>query len=479
MRKALHLIFACLILAGLAISPADGKPLPGPAAETRSQVSAQPYKLYLPILPFTIRPLPSVFGLEMNILDDGPSWSKTGKTQAFWIRALVLDWAEVEPVRTNPATYRWDRVDEAGLRQAAQKGAQVIARVQYTPAWAQKISGYACGPIAPEALDAFAQFLQAAVARYSKAPFYLRYWELGNEPDVAAAAVPEKSVFGCWGDPAGPYSGGGYYAQMLKKAYPAIKAADPRAVVMNGGLLLDCDPEHPLPGNDCRSARFLEGILKFGGGNYLDIINYHGYNQYWSGLQADENHPSWGPRGGVVLGKASFIRQWMAAYQVDKPIAATEGGLLCSEKNTAQCDPPGSAFFEAQADYVVWLYVRNWAANISPTIWYSLQDPGWRYAGMLDRAGKPRPVYYAFQFLTQELSGAKYNAPVTAYSGLQGYEFTAWGKRIWVIWAPDEKPHLISLPPGISRVLDKYGQPIPVGGGQITVKSPVYIELIH
>ena len=37
-----------------------------------------------------------------------------------------------------------------------------------------------------------------------------------------------------------PYYGGGYYAEMLKIVYPQIKAADPEAQILIGGLLLFC-----------------------------------------------------------------------------------------------------------------------------------------------------------------------------------------------------------------------------------------------
>ncbi len=88
------------------------------------------------------------------------------------------------------------------------------------------------------------------------------------------------SVFGCWGNPNDPYYGGGYYAELLKRAYPAAKAANPQAIVMNGGLLLDCDPRYPPPGKDCLPAQFLEGMLRNQGAAYFDILAFHGYPYY-------------------------------------------------------------------------------------------------------------------------------------------------------------------------------------------------------
>ena len=90
----------------------------------------------------------------------------------------------------------------------------------------------------------------------------------------------------------------------------------------------------------------------------------------------------------------------MESYNIDKPIIHTEGSLICPEWNPGDCSPPGEDFFEHQADYVVWMYVRNWANGLFGTIWYQFEGPGWRYAGLLDEDQNPKPVYEALLFLT-------------------------------------------------------------------------------
>src|SRR5690606_32739206 len=117
-----------------------------------------------------------------------------------------------------------------------------IIVISHTPTWAQQVPGASCGPIKPTALADFAKFMGEMASRYSKPPYNVHYWEIGNEPDVAPEQVPNDSVFGCWGNMSDPYYGGAYYAEMLKVVYPAIKKADPLAQVVFGGLLLDCDP---------------------------------------------------------------------------------------------------------------------------------------------------------------------------------------------------------------------------------------------
>ena len=41
--------------------------------------------------------------------------------------------------------------------------------------------------------------------------------------------------------------------------------------------MLDCNPTHPLPGTDCLTGKFFEGILQNGGAEYFDVVSYHGY----------------------------------------------------------------------------------------------------------------------------------------------------------------------------------------------------------
>jgi hypothetical protein len=440
---------------------------------------------FLPIV-FRGKQTPNLVGTEVNIAGANTDFATKAKTANIkWARKTAsIRWKYIEPTRTNPPTYNWNAGTEEIIKGLSAKGINFVAVVQWTPEWAQKSQGYSCGPIAENALDAFAQFMSAAVTRYSKPPYNVHYWEIGNEPDVPLISSPydPDSWFGCWGDPNDPYYGGGYYATMLKQVYPAIKAADPTAKVILGGLLLDCDPTNPPAGKDCKPANFLEGVLINGGADYFDILSFHGYPGYDGTLLVDENRTAWNARGGVVLGKVDFLREVMARYGVDKPLYHSEGSLLCNETAYPvicgrDTGGPGADFFEAQADYVVWLFVRDWAEGIWATAWYELEGPGWRYDSLLDGSGNPKPSYNALKFLTTELSYASYKQQITAYAPLRTYEFTGMGKKIWVMWSPDDSPHTFTLPAGTTIVLDKYGNQITPSNNQITIESPVYVEM--
>lgn len=423
-----------------------------------------------------------LYGTESKNLGFQTSGELIQDSGLILIRHNGLVWQEIEEIEGERNWAAAAEMEEF-LITTSENGLDTILIVRGTPAWAQKVEGSFCSPIKEDKLNAFRDFMVAAVERYSVPPFSVKYWELGNEPDVDPSVVKPRSVFGCWGDRDAPDYGGGYYAQMLKTVYPAIKEADPESQVLLGGLLLDCDPVFPLEGESCGSGNFFSGVLRNGGGDYFDIVSFHAY-PYYSGpsygfpsLYYDENHPKWGNRGGVVLGKIQFLRQVMDTYNIAKPLFHTEGSLLCHPQNQVDCDPPGDGFFEAQADYLVRLYVRNLANGVAGTFWYQFEGPGWRYGGLLDDNQNPKPVFNALNILTDKLSGTRFTGPVFAYEGIEVYEFVSDEKILWVMWSPDEIDLLIDLPENFSTAFNKYGQELTVDGNQILVNDPIYLEI--
>ena len=161
------------------------------------------------------------------------------------------------------------------------QGYEPILTVHDNPVWAAAIF---CGPLYPEHVATYADFMSALVARYGVAPYNIRYFELGNEPDNADV-TGNGWVGGCWGkghpnSAAG--AGGDQYAAMLKVVYPAMKAANANAQVMTGGLVHDYWVEQGGPFD----GHFLDDLLAAGGGNYFDVINFHLYEAFagkWGG----------------------------------------------------------------------------------------------------------------------------------------------------------------------------------------------------
>lgn len=449
------------------------------AQNSEEEVGIDSTQTYLPLM-VNRYPWVTSFGSQIKYLTNPEIANFAQDAGLNWARIDAFNWAEIEPVNTNASGYNWSSVDETTLRVANERGMKVIAVVRGTPSWAQKVQPYTCGPVKEAALADFAEFIKDLVKRYKEYPYHIEYWELGNEPDVVySPELGYDSVFGCWGDASQTYYGGEYYAQMLNVIYPAIKSVDPDAKVLIGGLLQDCDPTFD---KTCHTGKFFEGILRNGinqRGDNFDIVSFHGYVPYSGsskGLQFDEHNPKWEHRGGAVLGKVDFLRFVMGKYGISKPIIHTEAALLCPEYNVTDCANPDHRFYESQADYVIWLFVRNWVNGVLSTIWFTFDGPDWRFGSLLDETQTPKPAYNALKFLTQELNSASYSKRVLENTAVAGYEFTTNDKKIWVLWSPDESPHTVTFSATAKKAFDKYGTEISITGNQITVNNPVYVE---
>ncbi len=417
---------------------------------------------------------PGIFGVEINRGYVSSTLAQFSGMNVPWVRYNGIRWADVEATQ---GVRDWSKLAdiEAELKAIVSQGGIPMLIVRSAPAWAQQVAGKECGPIKPAALDAFASFMGELVTRYSAAPYNVRYWELGNEPDADFVRSSSDWPFGCWGDPTDAYYGGGAYAEMLKRVYPAIKAADPNAQVIVGGLLLDCDPTQPLPGRDCKEGRFLEGILRNGGGAAFDILAYHGY-MYWGTSKGDWDldQVAWKHRGGAVLGKLDFIRENLRKYGVDKPIIMNEGGLLCY-RSAPSCSVP--AFYNDQANYVVRLYARSWANSLKGAVWYTLNGPGWQEGGLLDPNQSPRPAYQTLRFMATLLKDARYIGNLSN-GALEGYAFRSGATTYQIYWTNNRSQVALSLPAGTQQIYTVTGQASSTNGTSISIGfEPVFLEI--
>jgi hypothetical protein len=404
---------------------------------------------------------------------------------ASWSRENYFQWDLIEPARTAPPTYKWEAVNEDALALAASEGIQLVATVQFAPSWAQKYPGHACGPIAENELPRFGQFVAALVTRYSQPPYKVHYWELGNEPDVDRNLVPGESVFGCWGEAGEQYYGGEYYATMLKTVYPMVKAADPQAQVLVGGLLLDCNPDNPPPlaGNtgqlkDCSPGRFLEGILHAGGGDYFDGVSFHAYDFYPAANQVGHYSngawlSAWDKDGPVLGAKALFLRGVLAAYShPEKYLINTEVALICGRSGSeAYC--LGDSYATTKAYYLAQASAEARAEGLQANIWYSLT--GWRGSGLVNASLQPEPAYPAFQFSVAMLREAKFTQMLDVETGTRGYEFSRGNERLWIIWSIDGQEHHIKVQAMPSGNWDVFGKALPIGQELVVGLSPVYV----
>jgi hypothetical protein len=103
-------------------------------------------------------------------------------------------------------------------------------------------------PSSPEGLAAFRRCIEATVKTWKP---YVHDWEVWNEPNILPGWQNEKP------DAAA-------YAAILKAAWQGIKAVDPKAIVAGGAT----------SGVD---LKFIETVLKHGGGKWMDAVSVHPY----------------------------------------------------------------------------------------------------------------------------------------------------------------------------------------------------------
>ena len=248
-----------------------------------------------------------------------------------------------------------------------------------------------------------------------------------------------------------------------------------------GGLLLD-RPNTTEVGSG-RPERFFEGILRAGAAPYLDIVAYHVYDFYHGQtINYDDPADPWAAYGGALKGKPTFLKEVMSRYGVTKPLVADEGGLGCAPHVSA-CNPPGSPFYEAQADHVARIMAVSLNLGVGNVSWYTLQGTGWRYGGLLDASQQPLPAYRAYQQFIDQTTGSSLPPQSVNYgSGLEAYRFSKRSEAVDVAWSLDVTTRVISIPQ--AKFVAAYGRNGDIitpsfsnGNAVITVGfSPVYVH---
>lgn len=287
-------------------------------------------------------------------------------TGARWVRC-DLDWKSIEATK---GMFNWVPFDQL-VNEATARGIHVLAVPAYTPAWARLTGTTDKAP--PTNLADYVTFVKAAVTRYL--PKGVRCWEVWNEPNIVQFWQPKP-------DPV-------KYTALLKQTYTAIKAIDPGATVVSGGLAPAGDSSD---GNYVSPRTFLAKLYANGVKGSFDALGMHPY-AYNYGIDA-----------------AGDWNQWFSmpkTYQIlvdngegAKKIWATEYGAPTGGTSTQAVTE------DAQAQYVsdAW---REWtaASYAGPLFWYALRDTGTdktdreQNFGLVRLDFTPKPAYGVFSQL--------------------------------------------------------------------------------
>ncbi|WP_333691870.1 cellulase family glycosylhydrolase [Chloroflexus sp.] len=451
---------------------------------TTAQQPASVTTIYVPVISAN-RIQPFGFETSTGALYNPAVYAQAGAMNANWVRLNTISWREAQPTPDSPIN--WNAPSFQQFEQEAQAasalGLQAMAIIDDHPSWATGNSSKICAAILDEYHDEFAAFVQAVVARYSQSPYFVRYWELGNEPDVDPSLLSGTEPFGCWGDKNDEYYGGERYGRMLRVVTPAIRTADPGAKVIFGGLLMD-RPANTLPSHEGKPFNFLEGALRAGAAPFFDILAFHAYAVFYPALSntdIDLTQGVWASRGGLTLGKVRFLRDVLQRYGVNKPIILNETGLRCWQ-------PCGNLALheQAQANHLIRSSMRAFANGVEAYIWYTLQGAGWQDSGLLDGNQQPRPAYTAMKVAIERLNEVRFPPQsFTGYgTGLEAYRFSGNNFALDVIWSVDATTRTITLPQ--SSFIAAYrrdGSPLTpaISGGNVTLNvgfENIYLKRI-
>ncbi len=308
----------------------------------------------------------------VNLISNAPAQLASVSTLGtHWIR-MFATWPDLEPQRGMFAA-NWLNYYEQTFR-SLPKGTKVLLDVVDTPSWESGSSDEHAPPANP---NDYAAFVASLAQRWAGKVSAFEIWNEEDSPSWWTGA-PNPAA----------------YAQLLKAAYPAIKAADPSATVVLGGLT----------GND---YGFLEGVYAAGGKGSFDAVGVH------TDTACDKLSPYDFLRGaGNRLIPDSFlayreVHAVMLANGDDKPIWMTElswrtTNAPCAEGAWAGQTAAGVSD-EEQATYLRQAY-HCMAENpyVQVALWFPLQDEGGITSGLIRANGSHKPSFAAMQAYARE-----------------------------------------------------------------------------
>ena len=328
---------------------------------------------FIAAVPVAAKPVPREF---FGIAPQGPIGASDLNRMEGAIGTLRIPfvWAEIE---TQPGVRDFGRYDDL-LGAAAERGIRVLPIVYGTPGWLS--SQPARPPLGVAARRAWSSFLGVLVARYGddgsfwegrprRAPIH--DWQIWNEPNFRLFWLPRPSPRG--------------YARLLEISARTIRRVDSRARIVTGGVA----PVGAglLPWVYLRRLYRVPGVER-----NFDLVAVHPYAPTVR-------------RMGLQLEAARIVMD--AAGDDQTPLLVSEFGVAShgAIPSAFVRGVRGQAAFARGSLHLLLAKRRAW--RIVGADWFTWQDglgPDLHCsfcegAGMLDREGKPKPVWRSFRRL--------------------------------------------------------------------------------
>ena len=261
-------------------------------------------------------PEPAPLSLGFHLGRGDARHFEAARTAGGGFAVVVFSWANIEP---EPGYLYWEEPD-AAVRAAKFYGLDLIARLDQPPAWALDDS-----TPTPWDPNAYAAFARRVAERYGTHLAGLILW---NEPNLEVE----------WN---GQPPNAAAYAELLKAAYPAVKAVAPNLPVAMAGLA-STEGEGDWAIND---LDYLAELYAAGVKDYFDVFTAHAYGFGRPPADAPEKYrPN--------FRRLELLREIIAANgDAAKPVWVTEAGWLTwtdNPKHEWQVVSP-----ETQADYTL------------------------------------------------------------------------------------------------------------------------------
>jgi len=290
-------------------------------------------------------------------------------------RTTIIDSARDAGVEWSREEFHWDQIEpergvfdekmlaryDAGVDGLRARGIHILGLLAYTVAW----SSGATAPDTAAERDDYARFAAAMAARYRGR---VDHWELWNEPNLGHFWAPEP-------DPDA-------YAALIAVAAPAIRAANPDAMIFGGST----------SGTD---YGFIEQVLEITEPEVLDGITFHPYSGDTPWDRSDE------------VQDVHRLRSMLAERAFEGPLWVTEIGYPSSQTGNGVEEP-------TQAALLVRAYLALYAEGVENVFSYDFVDDGTDpdynedHFGLLYHDLNAKPSWRAFQCMAGMLAGSQF-----------------------------------------------------------------------
>lgn len=369
---------------------------------TRQQPDTEPY-VYMPqadVVPFGVN---TFLEQEVKLERRERQVREIAEAGFAWIRQQ-FPWEDIEYHDKGDFIDRRNDLDGDGTLDAISAWAKydhivdlvesydlnMLVRLSTPPTWSQP-PGTPDGSFAPPAdFQDFVDFAVAVAERYRGRLFYYQIW---NEPNL----YPE------WGEQTVNAEA---YTELLCRTHDALKAVDPRIVVVTGAL----GPTIDLSGVNASDMLYLQRMYQAGAGNCFDVLSVQGYG-LWSGptdrrlRQVTINYQ-----------RHLWIRDIMIANgDAEKAIWISEAGWnpVPDDPGIADRDRYGRVTDAQAAEWAPLAYERaqdEWPWIGVITYWFfkeateNNRDKSPFYFRLLDPDFTPRPVFESLKtYMTSDL----------------------------------------------------------------------------